>query len=339
MACPKRNLRSHPNVVKLYGYCLEPPTVCLILELLPLSLKDVLYPPAESADPSAGAPPSSSSAAAQLGASAGASTANSTTPDAAVTVFPSASEGFTQFDSMTSDTMLEVSQPADNKAVVTPEDMSQQYITATSAAMASASRVQLPRLRSRQGGHDSSTPSKAWQSSSTFNGAYDKVTESQEGKQAECDPKGGQQEQLPAEATKRSCANTKQQPQQQQAPRPSLLRVLQIATDVASGLEHLHSRPLMAKAQNLILAAVSEAGNGQGSTEALTPLVTVEEDQAELATAPMPLPYTAAGVATTAALGIQTVHGGSGESSRFIERAGPVSSGGGAPGSRIVHRG
>jgi hypothetical protein len=33
----------HANVVRLYGYCLEPPTVCLILELLPRSLKDLLY--------------------------------------------------------------------------------------------------------------------------------------------------------------------------------------------------------------------------------------------------------------------------------------------------------
>jgi serine/threonine protein kinase len=33
----------HPNVVRLYGYCLEPPTVCLILELLPGSLKRALY--------------------------------------------------------------------------------------------------------------------------------------------------------------------------------------------------------------------------------------------------------------------------------------------------------
>jgi hypothetical protein len=36
-------LSRHPNVVRLYGYCLEPPTVCLILELLPLSLKELLY--------------------------------------------------------------------------------------------------------------------------------------------------------------------------------------------------------------------------------------------------------------------------------------------------------
>jgi hypothetical protein len=34
--------RSHPNVIRMYGYCLEPPTVCLILELLPVSLKHVL---------------------------------------------------------------------------------------------------------------------------------------------------------------------------------------------------------------------------------------------------------------------------------------------------------
>jgi hypothetical protein len=40
---PALRARSHPNVVRLYGYCLEPPTVCLILELLPGSLKDVLY--------------------------------------------------------------------------------------------------------------------------------------------------------------------------------------------------------------------------------------------------------------------------------------------------------
>jgi hypothetical protein len=39
--CPTRR---HPNVIRLYGYCLEPPTVCLILELLPGSLQDLLYP-------------------------------------------------------------------------------------------------------------------------------------------------------------------------------------------------------------------------------------------------------------------------------------------------------
>jgi hypothetical protein len=38
-----RDLCRHPNVVRLYGYCLEPPTVCLILELLPTSLKELLY--------------------------------------------------------------------------------------------------------------------------------------------------------------------------------------------------------------------------------------------------------------------------------------------------------
>jgi hypothetical protein len=33
----------HHNVVRLYGYCFEAPTVCLILELLPGSLKALLY--------------------------------------------------------------------------------------------------------------------------------------------------------------------------------------------------------------------------------------------------------------------------------------------------------
>ncbi len=33
----------HPHVVRLHGYCLEPPTVCLILELLPTSLHARLY--------------------------------------------------------------------------------------------------------------------------------------------------------------------------------------------------------------------------------------------------------------------------------------------------------
>jgi hypothetical protein len=34
----------HPNIVRMYGCCLEPPTVCLILELLPLTLSSFLYP-------------------------------------------------------------------------------------------------------------------------------------------------------------------------------------------------------------------------------------------------------------------------------------------------------
>jgi hypothetical protein len=41
--CHAPAARSHPNIVRLYGYCLEPPTVCLLLELLPSSLKDYLY--------------------------------------------------------------------------------------------------------------------------------------------------------------------------------------------------------------------------------------------------------------------------------------------------------
>ncbi len=32
----------HPNVVRIYGYCLEAPTVCLVMELLPSSLKQRL---------------------------------------------------------------------------------------------------------------------------------------------------------------------------------------------------------------------------------------------------------------------------------------------------------
>jgi hypothetical protein len=39
------NADRHANVVRLYGYCLEPPTVCLLLELLPTSLKEILYGP------------------------------------------------------------------------------------------------------------------------------------------------------------------------------------------------------------------------------------------------------------------------------------------------------
>ncbi len=31
-------MRRHPNIVRLYGYCVEPPRVCLVLELLPCSL-------------------------------------------------------------------------------------------------------------------------------------------------------------------------------------------------------------------------------------------------------------------------------------------------------------
>ncbi len=48
---------AHPNVVRLYGFCLEPPTVCLIMELLPRSLNRVLYslkPAGADATPTAG---------------------------------------------------------------------------------------------------------------------------------------------------------------------------------------------------------------------------------------------------------------------------------------------
>lgn len=34
----------HPNIVRLYGYCLDLPTVCLIMELLPTSLDTLLHP-------------------------------------------------------------------------------------------------------------------------------------------------------------------------------------------------------------------------------------------------------------------------------------------------------
>jgi hypothetical protein len=315
--------------------------VCLILELLPLSLKDVLYPPAESTEPSAGAP-SSSSAAAQLGASAGAgaSSATSATPTAGVTLSSSlaAAEGFTQFGSVASDTTLQADQPADATAVVRQQgDLSQHYATATSnpvAGTASPGPVQLPRAHPQLAG----TLSQAWQGSSTFNGAYDEATESPEGMQVKVqDPKGGQPEQLPAEAGNRPCANLKQQQQQQQVPRPSLLRLLQIATDVAAGLEHLHSRPLLAKAHSLMLAAVNEADDGRGSTEALAPpLVTVEEDQAEGAATVLPLPSTAATGVTSSDSGLQAVLGGGGDSGGLAEQATGSSSG---PGPRIVHRG
>jgi hypothetical protein len=343
------NLRSHPNVVKLYGYCLEPPTVCLILELLPLSLKDVLYPPAESADPSAGAP-SSSSAAAQRGDSTGpeASSATSATPAAGVTLSSSlaAAEGFTKFGSVASDTMQEADQPADASAVVTQQvDLSQHYATATSnpvAGTASPGPVQLPHTHPQLVGHVSGTPSQAWQGSSIFNSAYDEAVESPEGKPIDIqDPKGGESEQPPAKAGNCPCPNLKQQ--QQQVLRPSLLRVLQIAADVAAGLEHLHSRPLLAKAHSLMLAVVNEAEDGRGSTAALAPLVTVEEDQAEAAATARPLPSAATACVTPSDSGLQAVLGSSGDSGGLAEQADPVSSGGGggsgAPGPRIVHRG
>jgi hypothetical protein len=346
------NLRSHPNVVKLYGYCLEPPTVCLILELLPLSLKDVLYPPVESTEPSAGVA-SSSSAAAQLGASSGpdASSATSATPAAGVTLSSSlaAAEGFTKFGSVASDTMLQADLPADATAVVTQQgDLSQHYATAISnpaAGTTSLGPVQLPGTHPQLAGHDSGTPSQAWQGSSTFNGAYDEAVESPEGMEVKVqDPKGGQPEQPPAEAGNRPCTDLKQQqPQQQQAPRPSLLRLLQIATDVAAGLEHLHSRPLLAKVHSLMLAAVNEADDGRGSTAALAPLVTVDEDQAEAAPTVRSLPSAATACVTPSDSVLQAVLGGGGDSGDLAEQAEPVSSGGGggsgAPGPRIVHRG
>src|SRR5687767_6410181 len=34
----------HPHVVRMYGYCLEPPHVYILLELLPATLKQRLYP-------------------------------------------------------------------------------------------------------------------------------------------------------------------------------------------------------------------------------------------------------------------------------------------------------
>jgi hypothetical protein len=41
-SCPVLLCR-HPNIVRVYGYCLTPPTVCIIMELLPTSLADKLY--------------------------------------------------------------------------------------------------------------------------------------------------------------------------------------------------------------------------------------------------------------------------------------------------------
>ncbi len=39
-----QNARRHPNIVRIYGWCVEPPTVCIIMELLPCTLKHWLYP-------------------------------------------------------------------------------------------------------------------------------------------------------------------------------------------------------------------------------------------------------------------------------------------------------
>jgi hypothetical protein len=40
---PCRCSPPHPNIIRIYGFCLEPPNVCIITELLPWSLKSVLY--------------------------------------------------------------------------------------------------------------------------------------------------------------------------------------------------------------------------------------------------------------------------------------------------------
>ncbi len=47
--------RRHPNVVRIYGYCLEPPTVCLIMELLPAHLSALLPHTSRKARPGAAA--------------------------------------------------------------------------------------------------------------------------------------------------------------------------------------------------------------------------------------------------------------------------------------------
>jgi hypothetical protein len=302
--------------------------VCLILELLPFSLKDMLYPPAAPTEASASMP-SSSSAAVQLGASA-----CSATPAAGLTLSISSAEGATQLGG-TLKTMPRVDQPADAKAVVTTKELSQHYATANSKAvtdLASPDRLQLPRAQTWLVGHDSSTPSQAWQDCSTYYGANDEATESTKGKEIGIrDSEEEHPEQMLAESGIRPCGNPEQQ--QQQVPRPSLLRMLQIAADVAAGLDHLHSRPLLTQAH-----IDNKSGDGGDSTNALAPLVTVEEDQSEAPVAAMSLPSTAAAVVTQSDPGLQTILGSSVASGGLTEQA-TVSSSGDATGPRIVHRG
>jgi hypothetical protein len=318
-------MRSHPNVVKLYGYCLEPPTVCLILELLPTSLKDVLYPPAASSSTSAGEPSSSFDVQHVASAIPDSSMTTRTVQGVAVTLSSNAAERFSEFG-VQSGAMLRGDQPADAEVCITQQDPNCVNVhTVEVRPTASRSLVQVPCADSQLGCRGMYTPSQAWQGSSTFNGVYD---EAPQGKRK--DARGSEPNHLPSEAVKPSNACAAQK-QQQQSLRPSLLRVLQIAADVAAGLEHLHSRPLLAKAHSLMLAAVNEAGDGQGSTEALSQLV--EKNQGEGVMTAFLLSRAGPACVTQTYTSVARSRASSGQAGSST-----VSSGG-AVGPRIVHRG
>jgi hypothetical protein len=266
--------RSHPNVVKLYGYCLEPPTVCLILELLPLSLKELLYPPHNAAPATSAQGSMAASGKLFMKTSSGIS---SRLPVALASPSSSAS-GATQTGQSS------VSVQLSKHTSVTTGDMTRHHLLQGSPKSSIATRTSLPLVSGEQQtfvtavsegqtwqalaaakgsvspGADATTvhSNAAFQTAHTSIDAYPhahaQITISSignhEGLFASRISAGGSQLTEPASAVDAGVL-TGAAPQsptlapQSPTPRLTMERMLQIASDVAAGLVYLHSRPLL----------------------------------------------------------------------------------------------
>jgi hypothetical protein len=280
-----RGNHSHPNVVKLYGYCLEPPTVCLILELLPVGLNDLLYNSmsltCSQQRPIGGA----TSAACSLARSVGLPSSGDHQPSCEVAALASstvisvsAASGHLSSDQQSLGIVELQPRPAwfempvssrggrhcskphvsnwtgqTNMTIVS--NSSSQYGTAHASdvdatTLPYSTAVSGPhRLTIKQAPSNSLLPD----TSPSINGACP-------------DQKHGQRSSRPGGVTDGASLSAARHESL------SLLRVLQVATDVAAALAYLHSRPLLAAT-----ATVTGAGWQRAAACTSSPLQSLQE--------------------------------------------------------------